>query len=58
MTTRLAARLSGGDDVVEWVATLEDVPSDFWAEYTIVRELKDWDFHFPWNVVECEEQAE
>jgi len=50
-TTRLATRSSGGDDVVEWAATLEDVPSDFWAELTIMREVMDWDFHFPRNVV-------
>jgi hypothetical protein len=47
----LAAQLSGGDDVVEWAATLEDVPSDFWAELTIMREVMDWDFHFPRDVV-------
>ena len=46
-----AARSLGGNDVVEWAATLEDVPSDFWAELTIVREVMDWDFHFPRSVV-------
>ena len=51
MTTRWAARSLGGDYVVEWAATLEDVSSDFWAELTIVREVMDWDFHFPRNVV-------
>jgi hypothetical protein len=30
---------------------LEDVPSDFWAELTIIREVVDWDFHFPRDVV-------
>ena len=30
---------------------MEDVPSDFWAELTIMREVKDWDFHFPRDVV-------
>ena len=49
--TRSAARSSGGDDVVEWAAMLEDVPSDFWAELTIIREVVDWDFHFPRDVV-------
>jgi hypothetical protein len=38
--------------------TSEDVPSDFWAKLTIVREVMDWYFHFPQNVVECEERAE
>ncbi len=37
--------------VVKWVAMLEDVPSDFWAELTIMREVTDWDCHFPRNVV-------
>ena len=48
---RLAVRLLGGDDVVKWAATSEDVPSDFWAELTIVREVMDWDFHFPRDVI-------
>ena len=49
--TRSAARSSGGDDVVKWAAMLGDVPSDFWAELTIMREVMDWDFHFLRNVV-------
>ena len=51
MASRSAARSLGGDDVVEWATMLEDVSSDFWAELTIVREVMDWNFHFPRNVV-------
>ena len=56
--TRLTARVWDGDDVFKWVVVAEHVPSDFWAQSTIVREVMDWYFHFPRNVVECEEQAE
>jgi len=34
------------------------VSSDCWAESTVVMEVMDWYFHFPRNVVECEERAE
>ena len=44
-------------NVFEWVAVLEGVPGDVWAELTMVREVIDWDFHFPRNVVECEKRA-
>ena len=56
--TRLTARVWDGDDVFKWVVVAEHVPSDFWAQSTIVREVMDWYFHFPRNVVKCEEQAE
>ena len=47
-----------GSDVFKWVLMLEDAPSDFLAELTVVRELTDWDFQFPRDIVERKEQAE
>ena len=51
MAVRSATRSSGGDDVVEWAVTLEDVSGNFWAVLTIMREVMDWDFHFPRDVI-------
>jgi hypothetical protein len=49
--TGASARACGGGDVFEWAAALEDVLSDFLAEKTVVREVSNWDLHFPRDVV-------
>ena len=47
-----------GSNVFKWVSMLEDAPSDFLAESTVVREMMDWDFQFLQDVVKRKEQAE
>ncbi len=38
-------------NVFEWVVALEDVLSDFLAEKTVVRDVSNWNLHFPRDVV-------
>ncbi len=45
-------------NVVEWVAVLEGVPGEVWAELTMVGEVIDWDFQEVRDVVSADVMTE